>query len=170
MKCRLFRGGIEDYLDGSAAGEVREAMDLHAGACPGCRRELEECRRLRELLVSGKPAPPPAEYFETFLPRWRREIASGETPSRRLPLPAFRPAWGWALGAAAAVLVLAVFPPWPSRQAGPSDLPDRFMIGRPDGDGTSSLSGAYTLDPALPGEGNYILASAVRSSSGPAYW
>lgn len=170
MKCRLFRGRIEDYLDGAAAAEAREAMELHAGVCPGCRRELEESRRLRELLASGKPALPPAEYFETFLPRWRRKIAPGEAPSRRLPLPALRPAWGWALGAAAAVLVLAVFPPWPRRSASSSDLPALFTIGRPDGDGTSSLSGNYALDPAIPGEGNYVLAGAVRGSAGPAYW
>jgi anti-sigma factor RsiW len=78
------------YLDGALEEAPARALAAHLAACPRCRREVEELRRLRVLLRAAAPTPPPPDWTGFWA-----GVARGIEAGRR---PAPRPAWRRWLG------------------------------------------------------------------------
>jgi hypothetical protein len=104
MSCREFRELLDSYATGELLVETNHEMIRHLEACPACRAELDDRRRLRARLKSAftdsvdlqmRP-----EFAATLATRLRGAARPPAFASRRLS------PW-WAL-AAAAVLVAAI--------------------------------------------------------------
>lgn len=101
MNCRRVLRLVEDYLDCLLPPRRGARLEAHLGACPSCRRALEETIALRTRLGA---------LPRSFAPE--RELWSGirqRLPKRRVrSIPLFRPLRPVPLGAAACVLVLVL--------------------------------------------------------------
>ena len=75
MRCEGVRERLPGYLDRDlrAVGPV----EVHLASCTGCRNELREYRRLRELLSAMAPEPEPSEEF---LPELLRHLPGEQEP------------------------------------------------------------------------------------------
>jgi anti-sigma factor RsiW len=62
---------VTAYLDGSMKSEDREAFERHIEICDGCRRYLEQVRRVTEL--TGRP---PAETLSREFQQHLAEVFS----------------------------------------------------------------------------------------------
>jgi len=83
-----------DELD----AEGRRRLEAHLQDCAACRKELTQLRATLEILPKESPQVPP-EQIRAFNERLGRRLR----PKRSRPL---RPALGWSLAAATAVLLL----------------------------------------------------------------
>ena len=74
MSCADTR--LDEYLDGELAGDDRQAVETHLAACSGCRKELDELRRLEQVLLSRPPGsvPEPERFVRGVRARSRRSV------------------------------------------------------------------------------------------------
>lgn len=118
---------LADYHHCPPEGSAREALEVHAAACP-------RCRQLLVLLAS-------AEEAEPYQP-------SAETLSRWTGLAAPSGAWGWR-AAAAALLLAAAGLGWllnPSSAPPSASTPPQVRGGLPDAEGDrAGILGSATL-------------------------
>ncbi len=56
---------LSALLDGDLPGALSHELEVHLESCAGCRRGLEDLRRLRSALRSMGPLEPPPEMFES---------------------------------------------------------------------------------------------------------
>ena len=97
MVCDTTRRMVSPYLDGELLDEDRGAFEEHAGACPGCRRSLQDEAEIVELLRN-------ATLRESAPPQLRRSVRQLlATPQ----LSRQRIAW-WLAGAASALLAVSL--------------------------------------------------------------
>jgi len=80
---------LELYLDGELPPGERPAIEAHLEACPDCRRELEEIRRLETVLRGAPTGAQPR--WDVYVERVAARTKSGKTR--------------WFVAAAAAILV-----------------------------------------------------------------
>ncbi len=113
MTCREWQElSVEAYY-GELSAELRHAFEEHLASCEECRSAYTAVRNTLSLMDQRRPPEPGEEFLSTFWERLRTSIERGEPaqsssiPARKklLVRPAFMP--GWALGAAAA-LILAI--------------------------------------------------------------
>jgi anti-sigma-K factor RskA len=105
---------VAGHLLGALTSEEEAAFEVHIATCPACRQELEELRRVPDLLaVAAEPVEVPAGLEARVLDAIAREPARRRAPTgartrlqRSGPGPRWRGAWGLA---AAAALVIAFF-------------------------------------------------------------
>jgi hypothetical protein len=102
---------LSAYMDGELAEGERAEVDTHLRACPACAGHLEDLRAV-EAAARALPLDVPDGYFEAFPARVRQRLASGR---RRRGI--LVPAW---IGAAAAVVVLALITPRLLREPRPA--------------------------------------------------
>ncbi|HDQ99122.1 MAG TPA: hypothetical protein ENN51_02395, partial [candidate division WOR-3 bacterium] len=111
--CRPTRDLLARHLDGELDPETTAQVTAHLAACADCRRELEELRRLDQLVGRSEPPPLAEEYWDWHRQEVWRRIRSRERPHRR---PAPGPRFGWlrvaTYGAAAAAALLVVIFGW----------------------------------------------------------
>lgn len=103
------------YYYGELEGDDRLWVENHLQGCAVCRRELVELESALDALPKGETAFSPGE-IRAFDERVCRRIR----PGHRLPV---RPALGWTLAAATAVLLMVVLhAPTPVPQQPPSEV------------------------------------------------
>lgn len=99
---RLFEA--EAMRDGRLAGDELASFARHATGCTACRREVQALEALADGLRVGAAGAPPADELHRLRERTRLIAAfdaSLVAPRRRAP------AWRWAVGTAAAAIVVA---------------------------------------------------------------
>jgi mycothiol system anti-sigma-R factor len=101
MNCHEVQTHAPPYVDGELGIDETAAVQAHLGTCSRCRQLVEGERQFRQLLRRQPRESAPAELRTRVLTRCRRQ-------ARRTRLAPW--VLGSALGAAAAVLVLAVGP------------------------------------------------------------
>ena len=89
MSCKEWNDEWVARLYDELDEEERQRLDRHLAGCPACRRMLDELQQSRELLRSAPPVPAAPRVLVLRPPRWRH------------------PAWAFAGGLAAALLVFA---------------------------------------------------------------
>jgi anti-sigma factor (TIGR02949 family) len=96
--CDRMQKQLDTYLSNELSVETTHEMMKHLEACPTCAQELESRTRVRNLLRR-------AVQSEAASPRLRQSIEA-RIRRRESWFPVFRLSPGWALAAAAAVLVV----------------------------------------------------------------
>lgn len=122
MSCGKIQRTIQAYVDGTATGAERAAVDRHVAHCARCARCLAESRQLLSLLASV-PAREVSDDFERNLARALRHTAPVSRGAAWWERFRFRYEWrfrGPALltagSLAAGVLAAVVAPPYLERQ------------------------------------------------------
>lgn len=59
---------ISPYLDGELGEEEVRQIETHLATCPECRREMEQMRKLEEVMGMMKLKSPPQEMWDVY---WR---------------------------------------------------------------------------------------------------
>ncbi len=98
MDCKEVQRKLPPYLDNQMAGQARDAVERHLGACPACRRELEQLQSDMSLLARTS-VPEPSPYLTT---RVMAEIRSRQAVRARV-----RTGLRHVFGSAVAVLVVS---------------------------------------------------------------
>jgi hypothetical protein len=106
MTCQELDGRLDDWVDGTLAGEAAAEVEAHLASCPRCQ---EQERRMRQLLAHAASLPrsltPPRDLWPGISRRLERERrwswAGGLQP--------------WALAAAATVAVALAAVLWTGR-------------------------------------------------------
>jgi Putative zinc-finger len=93
------------YLEGTLSAPERARLEAHLAGCSDCAAELNLLR-----IMAAEPVPDPGETFwESFPEKVHREVWHRRRPWHFRPGDLFRgatlPRWGWAAGAAAAVIL-----------------------------------------------------------------
>ncbi len=81
MDCEELKRKLPPYLDGEMAGQAKDAVEQHLGACPVCRRELEQLRADLKLLAEVE-VPEPRRYIATRVMaeiRSRQSVRAGSS-------------------------------------------------------------------------------------------
>jgi anti-sigma-K factor RskA len=74
MKCAEIHANLTAFVLGGLEPEEEAEIQRHLASCPGCRRELEELRKVnRALEAAPPPADPPAYLKDEILSRVRAE-------------------------------------------------------------------------------------------------
>lgn len=107
MKC-LSEDELVDHLFGADRPAGRAAAEAHFLVCSGCRARMETLKLAKTAAASVVPTP----VSKDFTARLMRNLPALEAAPEVVCSPAlfrrlFRPAWGFALAAFAAVLVLS---------------------------------------------------------------
>jgi hypothetical protein len=77
MKCAEIHPNLPAFVLGGLEPEEADEVRRHLASCPGCRRELEDLRKVnRALEAAPPPADPPAYLKDEILSRVRTEVLS----------------------------------------------------------------------------------------------
>jgi hypothetical protein len=139
------------YLYDDLGPDTREAFEAHLAGCAECRAEVAELRETRQHLASWSP-PEPAFNFRVV-----RGAASAPPPPRRFgSLP------GWALAAAASLLVLAGAAAIANVQVEYRGLVIRAGWSAPDGDASTADARPAAAVPVSSEDQRAALATAAK--------
>jgi len=72
MNCQQCRERLPDYLDEALEAAERAQISAHLAACAGCRRELEELRKVAALVGSLDELPVPGGFLQGVRARIER--------------------------------------------------------------------------------------------------
>jgi len=97
--CKKIHPLLSLYLDGSLSPREAAQVAAHLKDCADARRELEDLKRLREVMVALPEPKPPHDLHQRIM---------AKVQGRPLPLPR-RPFWVFPAGAMAVAAVVAVF-------------------------------------------------------------
>ncbi len=67
-----------DYLDGLLSDEQKATVDNHIAGCENCRSDLEELKRLTEILGEIESPDPSREYFHNLSDRIESRTSASE--------------------------------------------------------------------------------------------
>ena len=82
IKCAWIRKRLLPYLNGELGRRGRSGVEKHLEECPGCRREYQAEKNLKELLASGiRREPEPLLTWEKIRPALEREVQEAERES-----------------------------------------------------------------------------------------
>ena len=57
---------VSSYADGELDKETRRQVEEHLASCPECRAELEDTRKLEEVMSGMQLKSPPAEVWQVY--------------------------------------------------------------------------------------------------------
>jgi len=66
MKCEKIKPYLAGYLDGELDPKTRQMVEEHIKQCPQCAAELEEMRKIREVLGKMETEKLPDIYWRTY--------------------------------------------------------------------------------------------------------
>jgi len=78
LNCRHVWDQISDYIDGSVAPELREAIEEHLAHCRHCAAVLDSTRNILVLIADDRTFELPIGYSERLHARLQAAIAAGE--------------------------------------------------------------------------------------------
>lgn len=158
-RCRSHRKTLDAVLDGRAAQDARQALELHAADCEECSRALDESLAMRAAL-DALPAPEPdraAEdaFVDAVMKRIDRDGTAswGAPPVMRRRRAASIATWSAAAALAAAAVLATVFLREPDADPEPDVAPRIAAL--PPGSGTDG-----SVDEALV-EGDVAATSTL---------
>lgn len=160
---------IEDFVDGTLAGDDLADFESHLAECETCRRELAAARRFRELGAADDPVPVPDDLEAAI----RRRLAAvpGFAPAsapRRGRLLRILPYLAGAVATAAAVLLVVVPAPAPTPGRVGGAGPESGLVAygeKAPGEGAEALEpGALVPDDVNPALSDWL----VQAENAPA--
>jgi anti-sigma factor RsiW len=78
LNCRHVWNQISDYIDGSVAPELREAIEEHLAHCRHCAAVLDSTRNILVLVADDRTFELPIGYSERLHAKLQEAIAAGE--------------------------------------------------------------------------------------------
>ncbi|MCX7925966.1 MAG: zf-HC2 domain-containing protein [Fimbriimonadales bacterium] len=95
MHCEQVRNLLNDYIEGSVSGAIRDRLEAHLERCAECRRELQFMQSIWRGLSEMPEVAPPADLHARIMTHVRANVRAREAHQR----VAF---WRWAGAAAVA--------------------------------------------------------------------
>ena len=146
VNCEQVWHEVSDYLDSEVGVELRAAMDEHLRACKGCSSLLAGMRNVVSLYGDERMVEAPLGFSY----RLQRRLEENSHPTRRT-------FFGWAVAAAATVLVAGSFeaarsyglgrtPRSAHAQAGNHVPPDLMVLVYPEGKTFHAAGCPFILD------------------------
>ena len=74
LNCRHVWDQISDYIDGTVAPEVREAVERHLANCQHCSAVLDSTRNILVLVADERTFELPVGYSDRLHARLQQEI------------------------------------------------------------------------------------------------
>lgn len=112
MKCDEVRNQLSLYIDGEIEEEEKELIEEHLENCPECKKELEEYKKLIQMLNELPNEEPPEGYCKRLHKKLKEEAESNITNITEMPIQTTKRKFGWkkySSIAAALVLVMLVY-------------------------------------------------------------
>ncbi len=78
LNCRHVWDQISDYIDGSVAPELREAIEEHLAHCRHCAAVLDSTRNILVLVADDRTFELPIGFSERLHAKLQEAIAAGE--------------------------------------------------------------------------------------------
>ncbi len=97
--CKKIHPLLSDYLDKLLSSHERNRVEAHLKDCPDARKELEELRRLREVMVALPEPKPPHDLHQRIM---------AKVQGHPMPVSPRRPFWVMPAGALAAAAMVTV--------------------------------------------------------------
>lgn len=66
MEHEYYKKLLMGLLDGELSSEEKRALELHLSKCPECSHELQEFRKMKEVMQTMKYKEPPDEVWERY--------------------------------------------------------------------------------------------------------
>jgi len=66
MEHEYYKKLLMGLLDGELSSEEKRALELHLSKCPECNHELQEFRKMKEVMQTMKYKEPPDEVWERY--------------------------------------------------------------------------------------------------------
>jgi hypothetical protein len=67
LTCNEFLVWLNEYLDETAAAEIRQKVDAHASGCPNCFVILDTTKRTIQIYKGMEPQSPPLEIHKRIM-------------------------------------------------------------------------------------------------------
>jgi hypothetical protein len=67
LTCKEFLGWLNEYLDETAAQEVREMVESHTSSCPNCFVIMDTTKRTIQIYKGMDPQSPPIEVHNRIM-------------------------------------------------------------------------------------------------------
>ena len=126
MNCQHCRERLHDYLDETLEAAERAQVSAHVTACAGCRRELEELRKVAVFVGSLDELPVPHGFLQDVRQRIDRPTVWERLRGLLLrPRPSMSVAIPVIIVAFVAVFYIMTRPPKSAEQARRSNEPPR---------------------------------------------
>jgi len=137
-KCDRIRRELAYYAIGALGGRSRRRVEAHLRACPSCRAELVALERTGALLEKVGPESAPDDWH----------MVKGTIEAAQLHRRAPRLRWGWAMGAAALLILVVGALVW--RPIVKTPAPTIVSITQADDEMRASLEGHLAAVWAAP--------------------
>lgn len=136
---------LSDYLDGELTAAEGRAIEQHLDACEECRLLLAQLRRVRNEARALADPPVPDDLWAGIASRIGPAGSASSRiaePARVLHLPARRPAfaWGWAMAAGIALLLVSAVALVLTTRAPERGAAPMLAAGDAAGSGTAELA------------------------------
>lgn len=79
LDCKHVWDQISDYIDGSVAPELREAVETHLAHCRHCAAVLDSTRNILVLVADERTFELPVGYSDRLHSRLQEELEKSET-------------------------------------------------------------------------------------------
>ncbi len=154
MKCRDVEYLLVELADGSISAQDRERIEHHMASCASCTADAALLTETFALLRDEIVEAPPANYFNTLVPKIRTRLEE-----RRQPWHRAVPAWLTKALAPVTVTAMAVVLVGLFRLFEPTDeyLPVESIVGQVSTDDYATLVEGQTAEGDLAGTGGVKL-------------
>jgi len=79
LDCKHVWAQISDYIDGTVAPELREAVEKHLAHCRHCAAVLDSTRNILVLMADDRTFELPVGFSERLHDRLQQELERSET-------------------------------------------------------------------------------------------
>ena len=79
LNCKHVWAQISDYIDGTVAPELREAVEKHLAHCRHCAAVLDSTRNILVLIADERTFELPVGYSDRLHARLQAELESSES-------------------------------------------------------------------------------------------
>lgn len=80
LTCKDFLSWLNEYLDDSAAAEVRKQVEAHITSCPNCWVIFDTTKKTLQVYRGMEPQPLPGDVHDRLMAMLQKRC-SGETDS-----------------------------------------------------------------------------------------
>jgi hypothetical protein len=83
LTCKDFLGWLNEYLDESAAAEVRQQVEAHITSCPNCWVIFDTTKKTLKVYKGMEPQPLPSAVHDRLTQMLEKRCASKTNPEKR---------------------------------------------------------------------------------------
>ncbi|MFN3326351.1 MAG: anti-sigma factor family protein [Bryobacteraceae bacterium] len=79
LTCKEFLKELNDYLDESVNGSLREHLEKHVNECPNCWVIVDTTRKTLQVFKGVEPQPIPQDIHDRLMLALQKKMAAGKS-------------------------------------------------------------------------------------------